>query len=61
MEYQLTCPKPCASIVVVAQVASEGTPQRGGYGTIEARDVAKCTKCGREFTQVEIDDWARWV
>jgi DNA-directed RNA polymerase subunit RPC12/RpoP len=60
MQYQLKCPD-CGSTVIVEQKEIEGTVQKGGHGTIGVEDAAVCSKCGRTFTQPEIDDWGAWV
>jgi DNA-directed RNA polymerase subunit RPC12/RpoP len=60
MEQQFKCPT-CGETVIVKQNEVEGTVRKGGHNTIGVEDSALCAKCGRKFTQPEIDDWGKWV
>jgi YgiT-type zinc finger domain-containing protein len=59
MEHQLKCPV-CGSEVLVQHNPIEGTVKKGGHNTVSAEDSAVCGKCGRQFTQPEIDDLGSW-
>jgi len=59
MRLKLECPT-CGEAVFVEQNAVEGTVRVGGHNTIGVQDSAECPKCGRKFTQPEIDDWGEW-
>lgn len=59
MRNKLKCD--CGATVLVQLLQVVGATSRGGHRTTEGRDAATCTKCGKEFTEAEIDDPARWV